>query len=59
MQLTPQRMLRYLKKQKQINNYLLKLKATEREDILALCRIQVKLLEVESEFRAISQRETK
>ncbi len=53
MKLTQERVARYLKKQKQVNSYLLKVTTTDRDEILRLTRIRCKLLEAEQEMREL------
>lgn len=53
MKLTQPRISRYLKKQKQVNSYLLKVKSTDRLELLKLSRITCKLLEAEQELREL------
>lgn len=53
MKLTQPRISRYLKKQKQVNSYLLKIKSTDRLELLKLSRITCKLLEAEQELREL------
>lgn len=53
MKLTQERVARYLKKQKQVNSYLLKVTTTDRDEILKLTRIRCKLLEAEQEMREL------
>jgi hypothetical protein len=53
MKLTQERMARYLRKQKQVNSYLLKVTTIDRDEILRLTRIRCKLLEAEQEMREL------
>lgn len=53
MKLTRERITRYLKKQKQINDYFLKVKTSDRVELLKLTRICYKLLEAEQEMREL------
>lgn len=53
MKLTKARMLRYLQKQKKLNDYLLKLASKDRAALIKLSLARVKLLEGEEGLRTL------
>lgn len=55
MKLTQARTARYLKKQKQINDYLLKVTSKDRKGVILLSRARGLLLEGEAELRKLNE----
>lgn len=55
MKLTQARVARYLKKVKQINNYLLKVNTKDRNELVKLHKVRERLLEGEQELRELGE----
>jgi hypothetical protein len=55
MKLTQERIARYLKKQKQTNDYLLKVTSKNRKGLILLSRARALLLEGETELRKLNE----